>query len=619
MWTCLSLRYYYSSTMVSERVQRQIDRLLDEAEAAIATGDWAAVGDHARTVLRLDPENNDALSYLAASERDPDSAGGEGSPDTQDLAEPQPPSSSAPDAERRQLTVMFCDLQGSTALSQQLDPEELRDVIRGYQEVCAGAVGRFEGHIAKYLGDGLLVYFGYPQAHEDDPQRAVRAGLAILQDMGPLNARLKSDKDLELTVRIGIHTGLVVAGEMGGGDTLEELAIVGETPNIAARIEGAAEPDGIAISDVTASLVQGFFLCESMGPHDLKGISEPVELFRVLEESGAQTRFDVAVSTHLTPLVGREQEVGLLLDRWEQVEEGLGQVVLVSGEAGIGKSRLLQGLIDGLAGRPHVFQQHRCSPYHQNSALFPVIESYERWLGFQREDSQEERIQAIETALEERSLLTPEALSLWAGMLSVPLDESHPPLDLSPQRQRQKTMELMTQLKVATANEQPVLAVFEDLHWADPTTLEFLGLLVEQVATSKVMAILTFRPEFTPPWGSRSHVTQINLNCLPQRLATDLIARVTGGKELPEEVIDQIASKSDEVPLFVEELTQMVIESGLLREMDGRYELTGPLTDLAIPSTLQDSLTARLDRLGEVKEVVQLASVLGREFIYQSI
>lgn len=605
--------------MVSERVQRQIDRLLDEAEAAIATGDWAAVGDHARTVLRLDPENSDALSYLAASERDPDSAGGEGSPDTQDLAEPQPPSSSAPDAERRQLTVMFCDLQGSTALSQQLDPEELRDVIRGYQEVCAGAVGRFEGHIAKYLGDGLLVYFGYPQAHEDDPQRAVRAGLAILQDMGPLNARLKSDKDLELTVRIGIHTGLVVAGEMGGGDTLEELAIVGETPNIAARIEGAAEPDGIAISDVTASLVQGFFLCESMGPHDLKGISEPVELFRILEESGAQTRFDVAVSTHLTPLVGREQEVGLLLDRWEQVEEGLGQVVLVSGEAGIGKSRLLQGLIDGLAGRPHVFQQHLCSPYHQNSALFPVIESYERWLGFQREDSQEERIQAIETALEERSLLTPEALSLWAGMLSVPLDESHPPLDLSPQRQRQKTMELMTQLKVATANEQPVLAVFEDLHWADPTTLEFLGLLVEQVATSKVMAILTFRPEFTPPWGSRSHVTQINLNRLPQRLATDLIALVTGGKELPEEVIDQIASKSDEVPLFVEELTQMVIESGLLREMDGRYELTGPLTDLAIPSTLQDSLTARLDRLGEVKEVVQLASVLGREFIYQLI
>lgn len=605
--------------MVSERVQRQIDRLLDEAEAAIATGDWAAVGDHARTVLRLDPENSDALSYLAASERDPDSAGGEGSPDTQDLAEPQPPSSSAPDAERRQLTVMFCDLQGSTALSQQLDPEELRDVIRGYQEVCAGAVARFEGHIAKYLGDGLLVYFGYPQAHEDDPQRAVRAGLAILQDMGPLNARLKSDKDLELTVRIGIHTRLVVAGEMGGGDTLEELAIVGETPNIAARIEGAAEPDGIAISDVTASLVQGFFLCESMGPHDLKGISEPVELFRVLEESGAQTRFDVAVSTHLTPLVGREQEVGLLLDRWEQVEEGLGQVVLVSGEAGIGKSRLLQGLIDGLAGRPHVFQQHRCSPYHQNSALFPVIESYERWLGFQREDSQEERIQAIETALEERSLLTPEALSLWAGMLSVPLDESHPPLDLSPQRQRQKTMELMTQLKVATANEQPVLAVFEDLHWADPTTLEFLGLLVEQVATSKVMAILTFRPEFTPPWGSRSHVTQINLNRLPQRLATDLIALVTGGKELPEEVIDQIASKSDEVPLFVEELTQMVIESGLLREMDGRYELTGPLTDLAIPSTLQDSLTARLDRLGEVKEVVQLASVLGREFIYQLI
>ena len=514
---------------------------------------------------------------------------------------------------------MFCDLQGSTALSQQLDPEVLRDVIRSYQEVCAGAVARFEGHIAKYLGDGLLIYFGYPQAHEDDPQRSIRTGLAILEDMLVLNTRLRRDNDLELTVRIGVHTGLVVAGEMGGGDTLESLAIVGETPNIAARLEGAAEPNTVVISDVTAKLVQGLFLCNSMGIHELKGISQPMELFRVIEESSAQTRFDVAASTQLTPLVGRDQEVGLVMDRWEQVEEGQGQVVLVSGEAGIGKSRLLQGIYDGLESRPHWLVVNRCSPYHQNSPLFPIIESLEHWLGFRKGASSGERLQLLERRLEDYSFQITESVPLFAGLLSVPLDDRYPQLNLSPQRQRQRTIELLVQLLEETVSQQPVLAVYEDLHWADPTTLEFLGLLVDQVATSKVMAIFTFRPEFTPPWGSRGHFTQITLNRLPQRLATDMMARLTGGKELPEEVVTQIAAKSDGVPLFVEELTQMVIESGLLYEVDGRYELSSPLTALAIPSTLQDSLTARLDRLGEVKEVVQLAAVLGREFVYQLI
>ncbi len=304
---------------------------------------------------------------------------------------------------------------GGRGDGQQLDPEDLREVIRGYQEVCAGAVGRFEGHIAKYLGDGLLIYFGYPQAHEDDPQRAVRAGLAILADMGGLNAQLKADKDLELVVRIGVHTGLVVAGEMGGGDTVEELAIVGETPNIAARLEGAAEPNTVAISDITANLVKGFFVCESMGTHELKGISEPMNLFRVLSESGAQSRFDVAVAAQLTPLVGREQEVGLLIDRWEQVEEGLGQVVLISGEAGIGKSRLLQGIYDHLEGRPHSLLVHRCSPYHQNSPLFPIIDSIERWLGFRKEDSSGERLRSLEQRLGDYAVQVDESVQLLAG------------------------------------------------------------------------------------------------------------------------------------------------------------------------------------------------------------
>lgn len=356
-----------------------------------------------------------------------------------------------------------------------------------------------------------------------------------------------------------------------------------------------------------------------MGFHELRGISEPMELFQVLSESDAQTRFDVAASAQLTPLVGREQEVGLLLDRWEQVEEELGQVVLISGEAGIGKSRLLQGMYDNLEGRPHWLLEHRCSTYHQNSPLFPVIESLERWLGFRKEDSSEDRLELLEQRLGAYSVPITESVPLFAGMLSVPLDDRYPELNLSPQRQRQRTLELLVQLLVETASQQPVLAVYEDLHWADPTTLEFLGLLVDQVATSNVMAISTSRPEFTPPWGSRGHLTQITLNRLTQRLATYMMARLTGGKELPEEVVTQIAAKSDGVPLFVEELTQMVIESGLLREVDGRYELNGLLPALAIPSTLQDSLTARLDRLSSVRESVQLAAVLGRVFNYELI
>ena len=600
--------------MASERLQRQIERLLDEAEQSIAQRDWAGVRERAQDVISIDPENREGQAFLAAADR---ALGATSNPVSveQESAAPEPlAATTAPEAERRQLTVMFCDLQGSTALSQQLDPEQLRDVIRGYQEVCAGAVGRFEGHIAKYLGDGLLVYFGYPQAHEDDPQRAVRAGLAILQDMDPLNARLKSDRDLELTVRIGVHTGLVVAGEMGAGDTLEELAIVGETPNIAARIEGAALPNSVVVSNITAGLVQGFFRYVALGPHELKGISEPVELFRVLEESGAQTRFDVAVSTHLTPLVGREQEVGLLVDRWEQAEEGLGQVVLISGEAGIGKSRLLQGINDRLEGRAYLRQEYRCSPYHQNSALYPVIEFLERWMNLRREDSPEERLGKIERRLSDYPVQLMDSVPLIAELLSVQMDDRYPPLDLSPELHRRRTLELLVLLVVEAASEQPVLAVFEDLHWADPTTLEMLGLLVNQASTANVLFIFTFRPEFTPPWGSRSHVTQITLNRLPQRLAAEMLVRLTGGKELPDEVSTQIASKSDGVPLFVEELTRMVLESDLLDEEDDRYVLKAPLNALAIPSTLQDSLTARLDNLNLGRESVQLASVLGREF-----
>ena len=606
--------------MASERIQRRIERLLDQIEEAADEQNWDRERQLAEEVLSLDPDNVNAQTFLAAAERSLSrlSSNSEEVPSLQQSITntPERPSTPvvSPEAERRQLTVMFCDLQGSTALSQQLDPEELRDVIRSYQEVCAGAVNRFDGHIAKYLGDGLLVYFGYPQAHEDDPQRAVRAGLAIIEDMDGLNSRFREEKDLELAVRIGVHTGLVVAGEMGGGDTVESLAIVGETPNIAARLQEAAEPNTLVISDITATLVQGFFLCEALGGHDLKGMSQPIELSRVLEESGAQTRFEVAAATKLTPLVGREQEVGLLLDRWEQVKEGLGQVVLLSGEAGIGKSRLIEALTERVAEQPHTLRRLRCSAYHQNSALYPVIEYLESCLEFGREDSAEYRLSKLERALAKVEFPLGEAVPLLAGLLSVPLDERFPALALSPEVQRERTLELLVVLLLTTVEERPVVIVMDDLHWADPSMLAMLSLLVDQAPTVQVFALLSFRPEFSPPWGSRAYLTQIMLNRLTRRLATDMVDRLTGGKTLPEEIISQVATKSDGVPLFVKELTRMVVESHLVREVDDHYELTGPLPPLTIPSTLQDSLTARLDRLATVREVAQLGAVLGREF-----
>ena len=606
--------------MVTERIQKAIDSLLEEAVAAISRSDWAAVRDRAQNALALDPENLDANALLAAADwalmAIPDSP-----PIVQRVNDTTPLSipATASEAERRQLTVMFCDLQGSTALSQQLDPEELRDVIRSYQEVCAGAVTRFEGYIAKYLGDGLLIYYGYPQAHEDDPQRAVRSGLAILERMTALNERLRAENGLELAVRIGVHTGLVVAGEMGSGDALESLAIVGETPNVAARLQEAAEPNTLVISDATAKLIQGFFLCDGLGARELEGINEPMELFAVRSESGAQTRFDVAASSRLMPLSGREQGVGLLLDRWDQAKEGLGQVVLLGGEAGIGKSRLIVALTQRLAAEPHVLLQLRCSAYHQNSVLYPVIDFFEQWLEFRREDSPEAKLDKLEMALSEYRFPLHEAVPLLAGLLSVPLDGRYESPTLDAQGQREETLALLAALWMESPGGHPVLLVVDDLHWADPSTLELLGLLLDQAPTTRTLAIFGFRPDFKPAWEGRAYLTQITLNRLTKNLSAELVGRLAGDNALPEEVIDQIVSKSDGVPLFIEELTRMVMESYLVQESAGHYQLTGPLDSLAIPTTLQDSLTARLDRLGPAREVAQLGAVLGREFSYDLI
>jgi predicted ATPase len=476
-------------------------------------------------------------------------------------------------------------------------------------------IQRFAGHVAQYLGDGLLVYFGYPQAHEDDAQRAVRTGLGMLAAMGALNTRLVRDKGVCLTVRIGIHTGLVVVGEMGSGDRHEHLAL-GDTPNLAARLQSLAAPDTVVLSAATARLVQGYFTCQDLGTHTLKGMDTPVQGYQVVGESAAQSRLDVAGAIGLTPLVGREAEVSLLRERWAQSTDGRGQVVLLSGEAGIGKSRLVHTLTERVVeeGAPRLTL--RCSPYHTNSAFYPVIEHLQRLIQWHRDAPPEATLAALERVLQTARLPLEETVPLVAALLSVPVPEQYPPLTLSPQRQKQKTQEALVAWLLAETAPQPILAVWEDLHWADPSTLELLGLLLDHVSTARLLLVLTCRPEFRPPWPLRSYVTQLTLTRLTRPQIEEMVLRVTGGKPLPTEVVQQVVAKTDGIPLFVEELVKTILDAGLVREEAGRYVLAGPLPPLAIPATLQDALMARLDRLATAKQVAQLGATIGRTFGY---
>jgi class 3 adenylate cyclase/predicted ATPase len=513
------------------------------------------------------------------------------------------------EAERRQLTVLFCDLVDSTQLAAGMDPEDWREVVRGYQQRAAEVVERFDGHVAQYLGDGLLVYFGWPSAHEDDAERAVRAGLGIVDTIAA--------GDTRLAVRIGIHTGPVVVGEMGGGASRETLAM-GDTTNVAARLQVEAEPDSVVLSAATLRLVPGAFLTEALGELALKGIGSPVTAHRALRASGVRSRLDVAVAGALTPLVGREQEVALLLDRWQEAKEGNGQVVLLSGEAGMGKTRLVQVLHDRVVEEePHSWVKARGSAYHQNSAFHPVIELLGRALLFTPEDAPEEQIDRLERGLEEAGVAVRETLPLFASLLSLPLPSHIPPLNLSSDARRRHTLESMCAWLLALAEQQPLILVAEDLHWYDASTLELLGMLLEQAPTAPVFLLFTYRPTFEPPWPSHSHVTQLPLHPLTRRQMETLVTNVAGGRRLPAEVVEQIVAKTDRIPLFVEELTKTVLESDLLVEEEGRFELRGPLPELAIPSTLQDSLMARLDRLGPAKEVAQLCAALGRDFSHE--
>jgi len=570
--------------------------------------------------LAVDEEGR-VLVWTGGTDLTPATAPRAPQPTTQDASRAQvevaPTVPPPPDAERRQLTVLFCDLVDSTMLASQLDPEELREVVRAYQDTCARVIARYEGHIAQYLGDGLLVYFGYPLAHEDDAQRAVRAGLGMIEAMGQRNTRLERERGVQLAVRLGVHTGLVVVGEVGGGTRQEQLAL-GETPNLAARLQGIAAPNTLVISATTFQLLGGFFACQPLGTPPLKGLAQPLAVYRVLYESMTRSRLEAVGSTGWTPLVGREQEIGLLRERWTQVKEGVGQVVLLSGEAGIGKSRLVQVLTEHVAAEPQAWLTPcQCSPYYQNTALYPMIDWLERVaLRFEREESPEQRLSKLEGFLVQYGLPLAETVPLFAALLSLPLSADYAPLAMAPEQQKQQTLHALLTILLRIAAQQPMLFVMEDLHWVDPSTLEFLTLLVDQGPTARILALLIFRPDFSPPWTGRAHLTQVTLPRLPRRQAAEMAGRVAHGKTLPAEVLEQVVAKTDGVPLFVEELTKMVLESGLLQEREERYELTGPLPPLAIPATLHDSLMARLDRLATVKALAQLGATLGREFSY---
>jgi class 3 adenylate cyclase/tetratricopeptide (TPR) repeat protein len=509
-------------------------------------------------------------------------------------------------AERRQVTVMFSDLVGSTALSARMDPEDLRDVISTYQKAVAGTVQRFGGFVAKYMGDGVLVYFGYPQAHEDDAERAVRAGLELVQAV----SGLKSSTSLQ--TRVGIATGLVVVGDLIGAGEAQERGIVGETPNVAARLQSIAEPNTVLIAESTRKLLGNLFDLRDLGAQDLKGVDSPVRAWTALRPASIESRFEALHAGGLTELVGREEELELLLRRWSRAKTGEGQVVLLSGEAGIGKSRLTAALLERIATEPHTRLRYFCSPQHTDSALYPIISQMERAARLVHGDTRQVKLDKLDGLLAQ-TLTSSQDVSLFADMLSLPNDGRYPALGLQPQQRRQKTLEALTAQVEALARQNPLLMIFEDAHWTDPTSLETFGRIVDKVRSLPVLLLVTFRPEFEPPWIGRPYVTALTLNRLAQRNIEAMIDGVVGNKFIPASVRHNIMERTDGIPLFVEEMTKAVLEAESEEEAQ-RTAATVPSSDLAVPASLHASLMARLDRLGSAKEIAQIGAVIGREF-----
>jgi class 3 adenylate cyclase/predicted ATPase len=525
---------------------------------------------------------------------------------TSDLAAPLGPRDAA---ERRQVTVMFSDLVGSTALSARMDPEDLREVISSYQKCVAETVQRFGGFVAKFMGDGVLIYFGYPQAHEDDAERAVRAGLELVAAVGALKTHAP------LQTRIGIATGLVVVGDLIGSGASQEQAIIGETPNLAARLQGVAEPNSVVIAESTRKLVGNLFKLRDLGSQELKGITGAIKAWAALRLAFIESRFDALRADGMTEFVGRDEELELLLRRWSRAKAGEGQTVLLSGEPGIGKSRLTAALMDQVADEQHTRLRYFCSPQHRDNALYPIIGQMERAAGFAHDDTARAKLDKLDAMLAQTATSQEDA-ALLAELMSLPNDGRHPALDLTPGQRRAKGLNALTSQIKALASQKPVLMIFEDAHWADPTSLEAFGRIVDRIKSLCVLVIVTYRPEFEPPWIGRPYVTALTINRLTEREMAAIIDRVAGNKDLSGNLRRDIIERTDGIPLFVEEMTKAVLEA----ESEGEARRTSAAVSppaRSVPASLHATLMARLDRLGKAKDVARMAAAIGREFSYE--
>ena len=582
----------------SEPYDRSVDVLVGRLRKKIEPDPKAP-----RFVLTVVGEGYKFTAILRADRLPAPAATGAPAGEEQPLAQPL-------STERRQLTVVSCGLAGSAALASRLDPEDLRAVFADYHRCCTEVVGGFDGVVATAPGDRVVAYFGYPEAHEHDAERAVRAGLALIDAVGRLNIPLAP----ALHVRVGIASGLVVAGSEALDETAHEPVAVGEAPHLAAQLEAAAPPDAVVIAASTRHLVRALFDYRGAGHVVLEGLAEPIPAWQVVLTNAAPSRFEALHGGGLTPLIGRDEELDLLLRRWRQIQSGEGRVVLISGEPGIGKSRLVRALQDSLTDNAAL--SFYCSPVYQDSALYPVITHIERAAGFRRDDTAAERLAKFEGVVDPS--IGDEAIALVAALLSVPTGERYPLPNLSPHRRKERTLAALVAQLTALASRKPVLTVFEDVHWMDPTSRELLDLIVDRARTLPVLVLITYRPEFSPVWASHAHATTLVLNRLGGLQVTAMAEQISG-KRLPREVHGEIIDHADGVPLFVEELVKAVLESGVLRELDDEYLLRGPLPALAIPNTLHGLLISRLDQLGPAKEVAQTGAVLGREFSYEVI